>query len=427
MFNIIVGKIGASILITILQKTFIKSALKKSFKQMEIAETSGKVPSILCDDVARFAMQQRLINFADDLKKSTMLNPFAKFANYAGAILYLSNHVKLLKLGMTAYKETVEKPVFIVSMPRTATTVLHRTLATDTSRWRAFTLADMISPIPPVPRSDHTKRKLLAEKVQKNFINKAKRIFPGWNECLETMHSMVPDQVDEDLGIYDSGVGFGFQDTLMLLYPEQDARNNPLETSNFARYRYAWLDMVMRIHQAIDPENNNTWIMKDPNHTAYLPQLLEQFPDARFIFTHRTPAEIIPSVAKTFLVFCCISVIPGKPNTTSLEWGQHALLKTKFFLNGVIEFTKKYKMDENHRIDFLFTDLAPNMVDCIEQIYKKFFGTTLNNTIKRDMQAYLDNHQREKKGNQPRSLEDFHLTEQDVVFEEYSKLFLEKT
>ncbi|MEM7332264.1 MAG: hypothetical protein AAF490_09240 [Chloroflexota bacterium] len=40
------------------------------------------------------------------------------------------------------------------------------------------------------------------------------------------------------------------------------------------------------------------------------------------------------------------------------------------------------------------------------------------------MLAYLDDHGREKKGNQPRSLEDFDLTAVDVLFPEYHNMFL---
>lgn len=40
------------------------------------------------------------------------------------------------------------------------------------------------------------------------------------------------------------------------------------------------------------------------------------------------------------------------------------------------------------------------------------------------MQAYLDDHKREKKGNQPRSLQDFHLTEEEVASREYREMFL---
>ena len=44
--------------------------------------------------------------------------------------------------------------------------------------------------------------------------------------------------------------------------------------------------------------------------------VLHQFPDARFIFTHRPPRDILASMAKFFLVFTCISVRPGVPGLT---------------------------------------------------------------------------------------------------------------
>ncbi|MDT9201251.1 hypothetical protein H4N54_17990 [Limnospira fusiformis KN01] len=47
LFNIIIDKRGASLLITLLEKTAIASALKKSVRQMEEAEASGRVPAIL--------------------------------------------------------------------------------------------------------------------------------------------------------------------------------------------------------------------------------------------------------------------------------------------------------------------------------------------------------------------------------------------
>ncbi len=81
-------------------------------------------------------------------------------------------------------------------------------------------------------------------------------------------------------------------------------------------------------------------------------------------------------------------------------------------------------MDANRRIDFLFSELAPNIVGSVEHIYETWFNEKPSEATKAAMQAYLDDHKREKKGNQPRSLQDFHLTEQDVAFEEYNNMFL---
>ena len=64
-------------------------------------------------------------------------------------------------------------------------------------------------------------------------------------------------------------------------------------------------------------------------------------------------------------------------------------------------------------------------MESIELLYEICFDEQPSESVKAIMQAYLDDHGREKKGNQPRSLQDFHLTEEDVAFDEYSKMFLE--
>ncbi len=39
------------------------------------------------------------------------------------------------------------------------------------------------------------------------------------------------------------------------------------------------------------------WVLKSPNHLWCLPSLLEAYPDARIIWTHRDPAKVLPSLA----------------------------------------------------------------------------------------------------------------------------------
>ncbi len=42
------------------------------------------------------------------------------------------------------------------------------------------------------------------------------------------------------------------------------------------------------------------WRLKAPTHILYLPQLTNAFPDARFVMTHRDPAEVMLSVAAVY-------------------------------------------------------------------------------------------------------------------------------
>jgi hypothetical protein len=424
IFNIVVGKNGAALLITLLEKTRIKLALNKSFKQMKAAEVSGKVPAILCNATARKALKGRLTQYAQDMRGSDCLNPYAKIFLYSGALVLLADQVGLLQLGMEAHAEIVRNPVFIVSMPRTATTILQRTMATDTSRWRTFDLADMMKSFPPIPRSDRTARKKYAEKIQKTMVNPFKLFFPGWFECLATMDYKALDQIDEDLGLCNPGIGVAYQDTLIHLHSQGKSSRLSLESAELATFRFAWLDMMLRIHQKLDPDNDRTWLMKDPKHSAFLPQLMQQFPDARLIFIHRPPGDIVASMAKLFLCFTCISVIPGASGTSSAEWGQYALEKTKFYSDGIVRYSRTHPLGEDKRIDILFSELILDVVGSIEHIYEICFNEKPSAAAKVNMQVYLDHHPRKKNAAQPRSLQDFHLAEKDITFSEYRKMFL---
>ena len=309
-------------------------------------------------------------------------------------------------------------------MPRTATTALHRTMATDTSRWNTFDLADMVKPLPPISRSDHKSRAKLVKKVRRAVVNPIDLFYPGWFECLETMNSQVIDEADEDLGLYNSGLGILYQDTLLHLQPKKNIEAMALESAEMATYRYAWLDMIMRIYQKLEPDNNKTWLMKDPKHTAFLPQLIQQFPDARFVFIHRVPGDILASMAKLFMCFSCVSVNLKAPGIKSADWGQYTLKKASFFLNGIVEYSKRYPMDEDKRIDFAFSELTADLTGSIERIYDMCFNQKPSRQAKTIMQSYIEKQRVEKKEAQTRQLKDFHLTEEDVIFDEYRKIFL---
>ncbi len=120
------------------------------------------------------------------------------------------------------------------------TTILHRTMALDKKRFRNFDLADMILPLRSVPRWDEEGRSQLADDANE-MLEQLKALYPGWAECLETMHGFRPNEADEDLGWYDNGIGHLYFDVLMKLWPEQRAKEggiSPLESKQMAKYRY---------------------------------------------------------------------------------------------------------------------------------------------------------------------------------------------
>jgi hypothetical protein len=116
------------------------------------------------------------------------------------------------------------------------------------------------------------------------------------------------------------------------------------------------------------------------------------------------------------------------------------------YCDGMVDFTKnqdpssalglnmmgtKVKKRKNtkgaaRRVDFYFKNVVKDIPGTISQIYSEFYpqNPTPSQEALAAFQSYLEENEREKRGNQRRSLEDFHLNESDVAFEEYHNVFL---
>ena len=462
-------------MLKIIKKYVIDPAVKKSLQEMEDADVEGIVPKILCNETARTEMKRRLEVYYIKIERSRSVTRFGKIFGYVSAVQCLENHLALLKLGRNAevQKEQVVEPVFIVSYPRTATTILHRTMALDKERWKNFDFCDMVCIMPrPAARWDLKGRQQKADEMQNLMNGTDKFVYPGWAKCLETMHGVQPNMADEEHIWYDAAVGHMYMQALMRLYKEYridgETKIPGLESKETAKYKYAWLKMVMKIHQHEDkiqwiekhheqhgktlkrdeippcPTTNLPWLMKDPNHAAMLPELLDEFEDAKLIFSHRPPAQVVPSFAKLHMIFLSVDYIPDSPGSTALEIGKENVERIEFYAKGVVEFTisrdNKDGSDDlslqssrngtsTRRIDFYFRDLVKDIPGSIEKIYKQFFPNLPgpSDEAKKKFAAYLEANEREKVGNQPRSLKDLHLTENDVHCGDYNKYFLGNT
>jgi hypothetical protein len=86
--------------------------------------------------------------------------------------------------------EIITWSVFIVSPPRTATTILHKTMTLDRECFRNFDLAYMLILLPEtIAQWDEAGRKANAMEAQEQF-EILSLLYPGALECLKTMHGI---------------------------------------------------------------------------------------------------------------------------------------------------------------------------------------------------------------------------------------------
>lgn len=455
-----------SLLLYFIRVAFVSPALNRVLELMEEADKDEEgvlLPKILCNERARMSLKERVDDFYADIKSSTTLTVTSKTLLYIGSYTGLINHHGLLKMGMNAQvqNEVIKEPIFIVSPPRTATTILHRTMSLDRTRFRSFDFSDMNVPLPNlVARWDEEGRKQKGEEGEQ-FLRSYEFVYPGIVKSIGSMHSLTPLEAEEDLTWLDHGLGHRYR-TLFKLYPEYRSKkkgNNDgswgnVESKEVVEYRYAWLSMIMKIYQRVDidqweersvqddvpssehPTIGLPWIMKDPNHAPHLNELLAEFPDAKFIFIHRNPADIIASLAKLYIVCISMDFLPGSRGSSAKEIGEEAVLRMNYYTKGMIEFTgdhnnklsSPYSLHGNStsRIDLSFEEVVRDIPGSIIKIYQQFYPEQdgPSDAAMEAIKDYLKGDKKEKQVSQRRSLEDFHLTKNDVAFADYTDLFL---
>ena len=184
----------------------------------------------------------------------------------------------------------IRNPVVIVGPMRSGTTRMQRLLAAD----RRFAHLRSFETISPVPRPGF--EEVMAGKEQDFRPVLAKRIMRVArlaNPRTLSIHPTGPYEPEEELGlIAASFYGMKFE--------------AQWQVPSFARwcesadavpaYRHM-ADLLRLIGWSQQESSLRPWILKTPQHMLDLPALMEVFPDARLIFTHRDPKSVVGSAA----------------------------------------------------------------------------------------------------------------------------------
>ncbi|GEP39718.1 sulfotransferase [Nocardioides psychrotolerans] len=175
----------------------------------------------------------------------------------------------------------IERPVFVMGLPRTGTTALHRLLHADPV---AQGLEMWITQFPqPRPARDTWD---------------SDPIFNAMQQAFSAHHVESP----EFMGIHYMDAT-SVEECWRLL--RQTGKSNSYESlANVPRYtawlaRQDWTDAYARHKQNLqliglnDPEKR--WVLKNPSHMTALDALMTVYPDALVVYTHRDPVVCIAS------------------------------------------------------------------------------------------------------------------------------------
>lgn len=173
-------------------------------------------------------------------------------------------------------REPIERPVFVVGLPRTATTLTHNVLSISDDH-RCPLLWELNAP--DLYASEQERRKAIAS--TRRWVDGINLLAPRFRD----IHPMTAEGPEECTFLLPHA-----------LVPLSQARIPAYQTWHYERdfvADYRHLKQVYQVLQYGRPRRR--WVLKSPMHTEHLTALRTVFPDATIVWTHRDPATVVAS------------------------------------------------------------------------------------------------------------------------------------
>ena len=290
----------------------------------------------------------------------------------------------------------VPSPVFVMGLPRTGTTFLHRLLSLDAKRCRAPLLWELLAPVPaPMSTPSPAQAGALEEhaedrKKRADFIKKliATRRKMG-DKALEHIHEVGYDLPEECFLALSDSVPCLLQ-FLYANYMNPDVAMPMLKTH--MKGAYAWYKQYLQLlsFQIGETQASRCWMLKCPVHLFYPTEIASAFPDAKLIWTHRHPISAVPSMCSLLK-----SIHQMYYETECRD--DHALGRNILRVSEdlLVQAPLDIKDSRLPCADVVYNSLIADPIGTVKGIYQQF-GWECTPEYERALQAYLEGNRLER-------------------------------
>ena len=229
--------------------------------------------------------QDALRRLLEALETEAQLHPFGRAVIRGTLVRSLVTRMRLEWLAREhreLREQPVERPVFIAGLARTGTTLLHRLLGCEPTL-RPLLSWEGLAPAPPVGPGSRPGRPDPRPRLARTAERALRYLAPEFF----AIHPVEADGYEEDVLLQDGSFMSPTVDATLPV-PRYSAWLHA--TDQRPMYRY-----FRRLVRLLLWQRPGTYLGKTPHHLENLPTLLEVFPGARVIVTHRDPAVVVPS------------------------------------------------------------------------------------------------------------------------------------
>lgn len=347
----------------------------------------------LGDDFDDPVTQGALRRLLESLDGEADLHPFGRMVIRGLLVKWLVTRMRLEQLSKEHQEipaMPVDRPVFITGLARTGTTLLHRLLGCE-PRLRPLLAWEGLSPAPlggeQADPSRPDPRLRLAERSERALRYLAPEFF--------AIHPAEADGYEEDVLLQDCSF---LSPTVDATLPVPTYSGWLHATDQRPMYRY-----FRRLVQLLLWQRPGTYLGKTPHHLENLSTLLEVFPRAKVIVTHRDPGRVVPS-------FCSMIAHARQLFSNAVDLPAIGRQFGDKQLKGVTDAMRARRgLPSEAFLDVHYVDLMGDPMKEIRRVYD-FLGYELHPVTIEAMNAYRNENPKNKCGTHRYEPEDFGLT-----------------
>ncbi|MFU8877602.1 MAG: sulfotransferase family protein [Wenzhouxiangellaceae bacterium] len=349
--------------------------------------------------------REGLEHLCSDFRGPARLSPIGRIAAHRHLVDLLANRLRLeadRKEHPEIAARTISRPLFIVGLPRTGTTVLHMLLAQDPAH-RVPQVWEVMHPAPATGSEKQRKARSARE------LAWMERLAPD----LKVMHPLAPELPQECIAIDSHTLqSQEFQTTHTVANYQHWYEHQPLvPVYRFHRRFLQWLDWQ---------RPGQRWVLKAPAHLFGLDALLEVYPDAAIVQTHRDPLQVMASLASLGTTLRAAFSEHVDPVAVGREkarrWGDGLLAAVRARAAG--------ELPERPFLDISYRDIVADPIATVARIYGHF-GLDFSEQAEAGMREFLARNPKDKHGRHRYTLEQFGLDPEHerARFAEYRQRF----
>jgi hypothetical protein len=252
-------------------------------------------------------------------------------------------------------EEKIRRPIFIIGMQRTGTSILHELLAQDPSL-RTPLSWEVARSCPPPKKDTYETDPRIAE-VEAQFA-RTDRLIPNF----KTMHPLGALLPQECVLM----MAHDFVSVLFQTFFHVPNYATWLQDEADMGPAYAAHRRHLQLLQWHCPADQ--WVLKSPGHLWSLDTLMAEYPDACFIQTHRDPIKIISSLTSLVTMLWTMSKEQVDRQTVAREWAPYIAMA----LERSVKARENGIMNPGQVIDIHFGDFMADTVGTIQKIYDHF-------------------------------------------------------